>query len=69
MIDLLNSYPPVLNIGDVAEILEVSSNTIRKLIHDGSLHAVKIGKRYKITKTKLLLYLGEPDEKYNSETR
>ena len=56
---LLDAYPPILTINNAAEILGVSTNTIRKLIKNDNLHAVKIGKRYKITKNKLLDYLGE----------
>ena len=62
MNDLLNDYPPILNINEVAEILGVTPNTIRKLVKNNSIHAVKVGKRYKITKTKLLNYLGEYED-------
>ncbi len=59
---LLDEYPAILNITDVAEILGVTPNTVRKLVKANSLHAVKVGKRYKITKNKLLVYLGEDEE-------
>ncbi len=62
MNNLLDKYPDIMNISDVAEILDVSPNTIRKLIKDKTLHALKVGKRYKITKNKLLAYLGESEE-------
>lgn len=61
MSNLLNDYPAILNITDVAEILGVTPNTVRKLVKANSLHAVKVGKRYKITKNKLLAYLGEDE--------
>ena len=61
MNSFLYEYPPILNVSDVAEILGVTPNTIRMLIKNDSLHAVKIGKRYKITKNKLLNYLGESE--------
>jgi excisionase family DNA binding protein len=69
MNDLLNEYPPILNINEVAEILGVTPNTIRKLIKNNSIHAVKVGKRYKITKTKLLNFLGEYDEVQNKPAK
>ena len=69
MNDLLNEYPPILNINEVAEILGVAPNTIRKLIKNDSIPAVKVGKRYKITKTKLLNYLGEYNEAQKPLTR
>lgn len=62
MNDLLKDYPPILNISDVASILGVTPNTIRKLIKNDSIHAVKVGKRYKVTKNKLLSFLGETEE-------
>lgn len=62
MNDFLKEYPAILNISDVAEILGVTPNTVRKLVKTHSLQAVKIGKRYKVTKNKLLLYLGESED-------
>lgn len=69
MNDFLYDYPPILNISDVAEILGVTPNTIRMLIKNNNLHAVKIGKRYKITKNKLLNYLGETEVVQAPSTR
>lgn len=65
---LLDEYPAILSISDVADILGVTPNTVRKLVKTNSIHAVKIGKRYKITKNKLLLYLGEDEEISRKET-
>ena len=62
MSNLLNEYPAILNITDVAEILGVTPNTVRKLVKNNDLYAVKVGKRYKVTKNKLLAYLGETDD-------
>lgn len=62
MNNLLDKYPPILNLSEVAEILGISINTTRKLIKEDNLHAVKIGKRYKVTKNKLLSYLEESSE-------
>lgn len=59
MNNLFEKYPELLNVTDVAGILGVSPNTVRKLIKENTLHAVKVGKRYRITKNKLLAYLGE----------
>ena len=61
MNSLLEEYPPILCVSDVAKILGVSPNTIRKLIRNKNLHAIKIGKRYKVTKNQLLNYLGEDE--------
>ena len=68
MIDFQDSYPRLLGIPEVADILDVSPNTIRKLIKNGNLHAVKVGKRYKITQNNLLIFLGETIEHSRKET-
>ena len=59
MNDYLKEYPAILNVSEVAEILGVTTNTVRKLIKNDNLHAVKVGKRFKVTKNKLFEYLGE----------
>lgn len=56
---LFEKYPEILNVTDVAGILGVSPNTVRKLIKENTIRAVKVGKRYRITKNKLLAYLDE----------
>ena len=51
--------------------LHLSSGTymrqVRKLVKTNCLHAVKVGKRYKVTKNKLLAYLGENEEPTGKE--
>lgn len=67
MHNLFEKYPEVLNVADVAKILGVSPNTIRSLIKVNAIRAVKVGKRYRITKTKLLAYLGETESREDKE--
>lgn len=66
MASLLENYPILLSISDVAEVLGISRNTARKLVKNNSLPAVKVGNRYKVTKTKLLTYLGEDEKNHTS---
>lgn len=33
---------------EVAEILSLSEQTIRKLIHEGKLHAIRLGRTYRV---------------------
>lgn len=68
MSNLLEKYPPLLSISDVAEILGISCNTARKLVKNNSLPTVKIGNRFKVTKNKLLRYLGENEDSYSTFT-
>jgi excisionase family DNA binding protein len=61
MNEIINDCPMIMNIPDAAKILGVHPNTIRSLIKSKSLRAVRVGKRYKITKNSLLHYLGDTE--------
>ena len=66
MSTILENYPLLLSMSDVAEVLGISRITARKLVRNNSLPAVKVGNRYKVSKNKLLVYLGEDEENYNA---
>lgn len=53
----LDKYPPVLSTDEVAEVLGVTSKTVRVLINSGELKGIRVGKLYKVTKDVLLEYL------------
>ena len=50
----LKHYPDVLSADQAAEILDISKKTLYKAIKNKTLHAVKIGREYKIVKSKLI---------------
>ena len=50
----LKHYPDVLSADQAAEILGISIKTLYKTIKAKELHAVKIGREYRIVKTKLI---------------
>lgn len=50
----LKHYPDVLSADQAAEILDISKKTLYKAIKNKTLHAVKIGRKYKIVKSKLI---------------
>ena len=50
----LKHYPDVLSADQAAEILHISKKTLYKAIKNKTLHAVKIGREYKIVKSKLI---------------
>ena len=54
---LLESYPDVLNIGHVCEITGLSAQTIRQECAKGNLPAVRIGRRWFVTKPMFIDYL------------
>ena len=53
----LESYPPVLSVEDVANILGVTQKTIRTLIKNNKLNCIKVGRLIRIPKDKLIEYI------------
>lgn len=54
---VLKEYPDLLTIEEMSDILGVSTKTGYKLIQDNKIKAMRIGKRYRIPKVNVLLYL------------
>ena len=52
----LQDYPAVLNVSDVAEILGVSSVTVRKLLKEKQISSIRVGRLIKIPKDRLIDY-------------
>lgn len=50
-------YPDVLNIGQMSEILGVSTKTGYKLLREGKIACMKVGRSYCIPKDHVLTFL------------
>ena len=50
---------PMLTVHDAADFLQVRESTVRVLINEKRLRAVKIGKEWRITQADLLTFLNE----------
>jgi excisionase family DNA binding protein len=50
---------PMMTVHDAADFLQVRESTVRALINDKRLRAVKIGKEWRITENDLLAFLNE----------
>ena len=50
---------PMLTVHDAADFLQVRESTVRALINEKRLRAVKIGKEWRITQADLLTFLNE----------
>ena len=50
----LKHYPDVLSADQAAEILDVSKKTLYKALKNKELHPVKVGREYRIVKSKLI---------------
>ena len=54
---MLKDYPDVLNIDQMCEILSVSTKTGYKIIKEGGICCLKVGRAYRIPKAHLFSYL------------
>lgn len=54
---MFSQYPDVLNVGQLAEALGVGRNTAYKLLHDGTICFLRVGKKYRIPKLCLIDYI------------
>ena len=57
IVNHLKEYPAVLTVKQVAEILGVCKASVLTLIHENKLHAIKVGRLYKIPKDQIIDYL------------
>ena len=56
---LLNNYPPVLCVKQVAVILAVSQNTAYALVRSKQIHSIRVGRSYRIPLDAVIKYLNE----------
>ena len=54
---MLRKYPDVMNIEQMCDALRISTKTGYKLLHEGKIPAMKIGRSYRIPKAHLFTYL------------
>lgn len=54
---MLKEYPDVMSIDQMCEILSISTKTGYKIIKEGSICCLKVGRAYRIPKAHLLTYL------------
>ena len=54
---MFNSYPDVLSVKQLCEILDIGKNTAYRLVQSGEIKSIKIGKVYKIPKKEVRRYL------------
>ena len=59
---MFREFPDVLTINEVCKILGVSTKTGYKLISTGKLHALKVGRSYRVPKVYLFTYLCKDDQ-------
>ncbi len=58
---MLKSYPDVLDIHQISEVLGVSTKTSYRLLHEGFISFLKIGRNYRVPKAHLLSFIQSKD--------
>lgn len=54
---MLREYPDILNINQASEVLDISTKTCYKLLQEGKIIGLKVGRAYRIPKIHILSYL------------
>jgi len=54
---MFREFPDVVDVGSLSQMLGVSKKTAYRLIADGSIGSVKVGRSYKIPKQFVVQYL------------
>jgi len=54
---VLSAYPDVLDVKQVSEILKVSTKTIYRLLREGEIGSLKIGREFRIPKVNVMKYI------------
>ena len=60
---MLTEYPDILTVKQLRSALGVSRELAYKLIGDGHIHAVMVGKSYRIPKSRVIKFLYEKQKK------
>ena len=54
---MLREFPDIMNINEMCKALSVSTKTGYKLLQEGKINAIKVGRTYRIPKVHVLAYL------------
>jgi len=54
---VFKEYPDVLDAKQVSQILGVSKKTVYKLIKDGAIESLKVGREFRVPKVTLMKYM------------
>lgn len=54
---VFTEYPDILDVGQMSQLLRVSKKTAYKLLRQGKIDCLKVGREYKIPKANVIGYL------------
>lgn len=56
-------YPDLLDINDLMQLLNIGKNLAYRIVADGTIKAKKLGRQYIITKSAVIRFLEDGDER------
>ena len=57
MNSLFDSYPDVVSVDEIQEMLRIGKNAVYQLIKEGTIKSIKVGKRYIVPKKFIIEFL------------
>lgn len=54
---VFREYPDVLDVKQVSELLDVSTKTVYKLLRNGALESLKVGREFRVPKVNVMKYV------------
>lgn len=55
--DLFNSYPDIVSVEDIQQMLRIGKNKVYDLLKNNSIKSIKVGKRYIVPKKYVIDFL------------
>ena len=65
---VFKEYPDILDVKQVSMLLGISTKTVYKLLRDGSLTSLKIGREFRIPKVNVMKYAKVFDSPLREQT-
>jgi excisionase family DNA binding protein len=56
---LFKEHPDVMDVQQISRLLGVSTKTVYKLLRDGSLPSLKVGREFRVTKVAVIRYVNQ----------
>ena len=57
MNSLFDSYPDVVSVDEIQEMLRIGKNAVYQLLKEGTIRSIKVGKRYIVPKKFIIEFL------------
>ena len=59
MNSLFDSYPDVVSVDEIQEMLRIGKNAVYQLLKEGTIRSIKVGKRYIVPKKFIIEFLSQ----------